>query len=95
MRLRTTAILRGNGEYFAARGEHSSLSIRSDVKVRNLMAGIGPMLHRLIALAVHIDRQLFRLARFEIERIKIAAVFKNNRIRPQARPHDIELVELG
>ena len=83
-----------HGENFSARREDGALAIGSDVKVRNVMAGVDPVLHRLVAFAVQVDRQLLRLLALKIEGVKIAAILKNNCVRPHARPHAIEIGEL-
>ena len=53
------------------------------------------MLHALVAVAGQVDGQLLRLLRLQIEGVEIAAVFEDDGIRTQARPHHVEVGEVG
>ena len=53
------------------------------------------MLHALVAFTGHRNGQLFRLFRLKIERVEIACVLKDDCIRPKARPHNIEIIEVS
>src|SRR5207249_7263817 len=89
------AFLRRNREHVAARGKYGSLALRRDVELRDVLAHAGPVLHALVAFTGHRNRQLLCLFGLKIERIEITCVLEDDRIRPKARPHNIEIIEVS
>ncbi len=53
------------------------------------------MLHALVVVAGKIHSQLLRLFRFQIEGIEVAAILENDRVGAEARPHYVEVGEMG
>ena len=88
------AFLRRNRKHVAARGKNGALAVRRDVEIRDVLAHAGPVLHALVAFAGHRNSQLVRLFRLKVERIEIACVLEDDRIRPKAWPHNIEIGEV-
>ena len=84
-----------DGKHVTPGTEHGALPFRRNIEIGDTLAYVGPVLHRLVAFAGQVDVQFFRTVRLRIEGVEVAGILEYDRIRPQARPHDIEIGEVG
>ena len=87
--------LRRNSKDLASRRDHCPLAIGRNIEISNIFAGIHPVLHRIVVIAIYRDRQFRRLARLQVELIQVSGILKNNHVRTKAWPHDVVLIELS
>src|SRR6185437_2140677 len=91
----SAAFFRRGCEYVTARRKYSALSFRRNIEISNQLADAGPVLKSLVLLAGQSDSEFLRLVRLQVKGVKITAIFKDDGIPAQARPHHVELGEVS